>query len=154
MKKVMIVDNDSNWRLVLANVVRRAGHEVVVATNGVDAIKRAGEANPDLILMDLSLPMLNGAEITAILKADPATQKIPVVIQTAFGSSSLAEHAVEHGAAELLHKPVRIAEIDRVLCRYLAGNLPKVGARPTLASSSRTVTLTEGHQPQIDSRPA
>jgi CheY-like chemotaxis protein len=136
MKKVMIIDNDPNWRMVLANVARRAGHQVVVATTGMDGIKKTLAANPDLVFIDISLPILNGAEATAILKANPMTRDIPIVIQTAFGNSTLAERALQEGAAELLHKPVRFGEIDRVLRTYL-------GAEPSVEWAARAPRLVD-----------
>lgn len=119
IKKVLIADGDANRRLVLTTAVKRAGYAILVATTGIDAIRKTFADKPNLIIIDYSLPGLNGAEATAILKADPTTQNIPVVIQTDFGNGRFEGHAVKIGAAEILRKPIRAPEIDSVLRRYL-----------------------------------
>jgi CheY-like chemotaxis protein len=103
---------------MLTMVVKRAGYDVLVATTGIEAVQKATSAHPDLILMDLGLPEMNGDEATAILKTNAATKDISIVIQTAYGFSSLTDRAVKAGAAEVLHKPFPITEIQRVLSQY------------------------------------
>lgn len=119
-KKVLVVEDNPDWRQMLTMVVQRAGYEVVVAITGLEAVEKASAAQPDLILMDIGLPLMNGSEATAVLKANAATKDIPVVIQTAFGFSTFTECAVKAGAAEVLQKPFPMAEIMRVLRQYLS----------------------------------
>lgn len=131
-KKVLIVEDNDHWRKLLAMVIERCGYQVIQATNGLEGVERAIEAIPDLILMDLGLPKMSGAEATAILKATPATKHIPVVIQTAY---TVVENAVRAGAAEILNKPIELSEIQRVLAKYLPLN-PAAAASPH--ASART----------------
>jgi CheY-like chemotaxis protein len=119
-KKVLIVEDHADWREVLTLIVQRLGYEVVLATNGEDGVAQAFAARPDLILMDIGLPQLSGDQATAQLKADPATKDIPIVIQTAFGTGPSAQRAMEAGAAEILHKPISIAGIQKILSKYLS----------------------------------
>jgi CheY-like chemotaxis protein len=131
-KKVLIVEDNDHWRKLLAMVIQRCGYQVIQATNGLEGVERAIEAIPDLILMDLGLPKMSGAEATAILKATPATKHIPVVIQTAY---TVVENAVRAGAAEILNKPIELSEIQRVLAKYLSLN---PAAAPSPHASART----------------
>jgi CheY-like chemotaxis protein len=119
-KKVLIVEDNPDWREVLTIVVRRLGHEVLVARTGEEALAQARRSEPDLIMMDIGLPRMSGDQATAQLKADPATKDIPVVVQTAFGTGASAELALEAGAAEILHKPITITDIQKTLAKYLS----------------------------------
>jgi CheY-like chemotaxis protein len=116
-KKVLVVEDNAHWRKLLAMVIQRSGYEVLEATNGVEGVEMAIAARPSLILMDLGLPKMTGDEATAIIKADPATHDIPVVIQTAY---AMSQNAVTAGAAEILYKPIELAEIQRILRQYIA----------------------------------
>ncbi len=119
-KKVLVVEDNADWRDLLTMIIKRLGHEVVVANTGTEGIRQASVARPDLILMDLGLPEISGDVATAQIKADPATRHIPVVIQTAFGSGANAKRAMEAGAAEIMHKPISITDIQKLLNKYLS----------------------------------
>ena len=120
-KKVLVVEDNAEWRELLTMIIRRSGHEVVTAGTGKEGIRQASMTHPDLILMDLGLPEMSGDKATAHIKEDPATKHIPVVVQTAFGSGPLAIRAIEAGAAEIMHKPISIADIQKLLSKYLSG---------------------------------
>jgi len=83
-KKILIVDNNHAWRDTLGGFIKGLGHEVLEANTGLEAIDRASSLHPDLIMMDLSLPEMNGDEATARLKRNVSTRNIPVVINTAW----------------------------------------------------------------------
>jgi two-component system cell cycle response regulator DivK len=119
-KKVLIVEDNADWREVLMIIVRRLGHEVLVARTAEEGVAQARRALPDLILMDIGLPRMSGDQATAQLKAEPATKDIPVVVQTAFGTGASAKRALEAGAAEILHKPITITDIQKTLAKYLS----------------------------------
>ncbi len=120
-KKVLVVEDNADWRDLLTMIIRRSGHEVVTAGTGKEGIRQASVTQPDLILMDLGLPEISGDAATAHIKGDPATKHIPVVIQTAFGSGPNAKRAIEAGAAEIMHKPISITDIQKLLSKYLSG---------------------------------
>jgi len=119
-KKILIVEDHASWLQLLTTVLKRAGYDVISATTGRESVTLATLNHPDLILMDLGLPEMSGDEATAQIKADPGTKDIPVVIQTAFGSGPSAKRATEVGAAEILHKPISITEIQAVVKKYLS----------------------------------
>lgn len=117
-KKILVVEDNADLRDLLTMVIRRLGHEVAIAITGEEAVERASAMKPDLILMDIRLPKLNGLEATKQIKADPSTKDIPVVILSAFSMSSHGRHAIEAGAVEVLQKPVRATDLEQVLLKY------------------------------------
>ena len=128
---MLIVEDNAEWRELLTMLIRRVGHEAVVARTGKEGLKQASVTQPDLILMDLGLPEIGGDEATVQLKSNPATKDIPVVIQTAFGAGLAAKRALDAGAAELMQKPVSIIDIQKVLVKYLSPSKPVSSSSPT-----------------------
>jgi len=117
-KKILIVEDNADLCDLLTITLKRLGHEIAIAITGEEAVERASAMKPDLILMDIRLPKLNGVEATKQIKADPSTKDIPVVILSAFSMSSHGRHAIEAGAVEVLQKPVSVTEIERVLNKF------------------------------------
>ena len=118
-KKVLIVEDNADWRELLSMTVTRLGYKAVLATTGMEGVARASEERPDLILMDIGLPGISGDEATVRIKANPATRDIPVVIQTAYGFDSNAARALEAGAEEIMHKPISITDLQKLMSKYL-----------------------------------
>jgi two-component system, cell cycle response regulator DivK len=117
-KKILIVEDNADLCDLLTITIRRLGHEAAIAITGEEAVERAFAMKPDLILMDIRLPKLNGFEATKQIKADPSTKDIPVVILSAFSKSSHGRRAIEAGAVEVLQKPVSVSDIEQVLNKY------------------------------------
>jgi two-component system cell cycle response regulator DivK len=105
MKILYVEDNDDNVYM-LKNRLSRAGFTVVVATNGAQGIAMASSEQPDLILMDLTLPDIEGEEATRRIKADPATKRIPVIALTANAMAGDKEKALAAGCDDFDTKPV------------------------------------------------
>jgi two-component system, cell cycle response regulator DivK len=105
MKILYVEDNDDN-AYMLKNRLSRAGFTVVVATDGAQGVAMAASERPDLILMDITLPDINGEEVTRRLKADPKTKGIPVIALTANAMSSDKEKAIAAGCDDFDTKPV------------------------------------------------
>ncbi len=105
MKILYVEDNDDNVYM-LKNRLSRSGFTVVVATNGAQGIAMAASEQPDLILMDITLPDIDGEEATRRLKADPATRGIPVIALTANAMSGDREKAIAAGCDDFDTKPV------------------------------------------------
>jgi CheY-like chemotaxis protein len=101
------------------------GYDAIEADSGREAIGKAFEMLPDLILMDICLPDITGDEITARLKANPATRDIPVIITTALLERTARNRALHAGAAQSLQKPFSIPTLLEVLDRYLTTNESK-----------------------------
>ena len=105
MKILYVEDNEDNVYM-LKNRLSRAGFTVIVATDGTQGVTMATSEQPDLILMDLTLPDINGEEATRRLKDDPATKSIPVIALTANAMASDRERAIAAGCDEFETKPV------------------------------------------------
>ena len=124
MAKILLVeDNEMNRDMLSRRLVRR-GYEVVIALDGEQGLGMARSESPALILMDMSLPGIDGWEATRQLKADPATTRIPVIALTAHAMSGDREKAVAAGCDDFDTKPVdlvRLLEKIEVLLRRTAG---------------------------------
>jgi CheY-like chemotaxis protein len=116
MKILYVEDNDDNVYM-LKNRLTRAGFTIVVATDGARGVVMAATEKPDLILMDLTLPDIDGEEVTRRLKADPATKHIPVIALTANAMSGDREKAIAAGCDDFDTKPV---EMPRLLEKIAA----------------------------------
>jgi two-component system, cell cycle response regulator DivK len=110
MKVLYVEDNDDNI-FMLRNRLRRAGYEVVVAMDGVQGVAAAAAEKPDVILMDLSLPQLNGWEATRRIKAAPETKHIPVIALTAHAMMGDREKALAAGCDDFDTKPVELPRL-------------------------------------------
>ncbi len=124
-KKILIVDSNDTSRESLRVFIEGLGHRVLEATTGLEAIEKAFSILPDLIMMDVRLPGMNGDEVTARLKAKASTRNIPVIINTgwttAFNVEDRIERALNAGAAEILYKPFQFPIVRDVLRSYLLG---------------------------------
>jgi CheY-like chemotaxis protein len=106
MTKVLLVEDNEMNRDMLSRRLERKGYEVVFAEDGSIAVDLAGSEQPDLILMDMSLPVLDGWEATRRIKADAATSGIPVIALTAHAMAGDREKAMEVGCEDYDTKPV------------------------------------------------
>ena len=117
MAKILLVeDNDMN-RDMLSRRLLRKGYEVVMALDGQQAVEMAAAEKPDLILMDMSLPVLDGWEATRRIKAAAATRGIPVIALTAHAMSGDREKALESGCDDYDTKPI---DLPRLLAKMTA----------------------------------
>lgn len=125
MSKILIVEDDDNNIFVLQTRLKRLGHEVAVARDGEDGVAQARALAPDLILMDISLPAMDGWEATRTLKAASETAAIPIIMLSAHAMPGVRERALELGAEDFETKPLRMAELNLKIERILSG-----GTRP------------------------
>ena len=118
-KKVLLVEDNEDNRIVYSTILQHFGYHVTEAMNGEDGIAKARSQKPDLILMDISIPVIDGWEATKILKKDPATRHIPIIALTAHALGSDREKAMEVGCDGYLAKPCEpravVAEVQRFL---------------------------------------
>jgi CheY-like chemotaxis protein len=119
MAKILLVEDNEMNRDMLSRRLQRRGHEVLVAADGADGVAKARAEIPGLILMDMSLPVLDGWEATRQIKADPATSAIPIIALTAHAMSEDRERAISAGCDDYDTKPVEfprlIGKIDALL---------------------------------------
>ena len=106
MSKILLVEDNEMNRDMLSRRLERKGFDVVMAVDGQAGVEMASTENPDLILMDLSLPVIDGWEATRRIKADAATQQIPVIALTAHAMAGDEKKALEAGCDDYDTKPI------------------------------------------------
>jgi len=109
--KILLVEDNEMNRDMLSRRLARNGFEIVIAVDGQEGVDKARSENPNLILMDMSLPVIDGWEATRKIKADPATQKIPVIALTAHAMAQDKERAIAAGCDDFDTKPVDIQRL-------------------------------------------
>ena len=117
MTRILLVEDNPDNRDMLSRRLIRRGFDVAFAEDGVQAVSKARDEAPDLILMDLSLPVMDGWEATRRIKADASTAAIPVIALTAHAMSSDREQALSAGCDDYDTKPV---DLERLLAKMLA----------------------------------
>jgi len=115
--KILVVEDNVFNRDLIQRFLEPEGFDVVVATDGADGLARAVADKPDLVLMDMSLPVVDGWEATRRMKADPATARIPVIALTAHAMLGDREKALDAGCDDYDTKPI---DIERLLSKIRA----------------------------------
>ncbi len=111
MPRILLVEDNENNRDMLSRRLQRKGYEVILAEDGRQALEKAEAEKPDLVLMDMSLPEIDGWEATRRLKANPLTAAMPVIALTAHAMSGDREKAMEAGCDDYDTKPVDLASL-------------------------------------------
>jgi two-component system cell cycle response regulator DivK len=118
-QRVLVVEDDEDNRRIVTKILTLDGYEVAEAVDGQQALTMTREWHPDLILLDLGLPGVNGWEVVKQLKADQELRAIPTVALTAFAMRGDEEQARAAGCDDYLPKPARPAEIREIVHKYL-----------------------------------
>lgn len=111
MTKILLVEDNEDNRDMLSRRLERKGFTVALAIDGQEGVDKAKSESPDIILMDMSLPVMDGWEATKVLKDDSATAEIPVIALTAHAMSSDREKAIEAGCNDYDTKPVDLQRL-------------------------------------------
>ena len=118
-KVVLIAEEDLKNRKLFRDLLQLSGHAVIEAGNGLEAIELARADKPDLILMDVRMPVMDGLEATKILKADPDTRDIPIVAVTSSAMNGDEEMTREAGCDGYMTKPIHIHDLLQTVTEYL-----------------------------------
>lgn len=118
--KILVVDDVKTNVLLLQTMMKRANYVVVTAGSGTEAIEKVKTESPDLILLDVMMPDMNGFEVSEALKADPASKEIPIIFVTALSDSKNVVEGFEHGGNDYVTKPFNMAEIMTRIRHQLA----------------------------------
>ncbi|HSM82588.1 MAG TPA: response regulator [Nodosilinea sp.] len=124
MPKLLLVEDNEVNRDMLSRRLLRKGYEVAIATDGADGVSKALSEHPDLVLMDIDLPVIDGHEATRQIKANPRTQHIPIIALTAHAMQSDREQSLEAGCDEFETKPVDLPQLLDKIERLLASAQP------------------------------
>jgi two-component system cell cycle response regulator DivK len=115
MKTVLYVEDNEFNRKIVRHLLGRTAYRLIEATDGEAGVISAREAHPDLIIMDIQLPKQSGLDATRVLRADPATATIPIIVITSFALAGDEEKAREAGAAAYLAKPYSPRELLQLI---------------------------------------
>lgn len=118
-KKILIVEDNESNRQLLHYVLEHRGHEVIEAKDGKEGIEKAGEYMPDLIFMDLQLPVLDGFTAIKMLKNSPKTEHIKIIAITAFAMKGDKEMIKETGADDYIAKPIDTRLMAEIVDKFL-----------------------------------
>jgi two-component system cell cycle response regulator DivK len=118
---ILIVDDNEQNAKLARDVLRAAGFRTIEAVTGADAVARATDDRPDVILMDIRLPDMDGAVVARQLKGDPRTAGIPVVALTALAPQDAGEWLVDSGFDGYLEKPISVREFPDEVRRFAEG---------------------------------
>ena len=111
MKRVLVVEDTEDNRQIIRDLLSSAGYEIIEATTGGQGVAMAAQHRPDLILMDMQLPVLDGYEATRRIKADPALRDIPVIAVTSYALSGDEAKTREAGCDAYIAKPFSPREL-------------------------------------------
>jgi len=125
MRRILLVEDNEMNRDMLSRRLQRRGYEVIIALDGQQGVAMAQSSSPDIVLMDMSLPVMDGWEATRTLKASPDTKEIPVIALTAHAMSTDRDKAMEAGCADYDTKPIEltrlIAKMESLMARNSKG---------------------------------
>lgn len=119
-QRIMVVEDYDDTRLLLKQALEGLGYSVLEASNGQEAVDLAGREHPDLILMDLDLPILDGIAATQRIRQQTDLEKVPIVAVTAYPMSYTHVKAFAKGCDEYMRKPIDISDLASVVRRYLS----------------------------------
>lgn len=118
-KQVLVVDDDPLVVKILRDPLERAGYDVEVAYHGLEALKKVKAHRPDLIILDILMPFLDGFKVARLLKFDKRFQDIPIIVLTSRATEGERKMGEQVGANEFIYKPFRLPRVLDVVQRYL-----------------------------------
>jgi CheY-like chemotaxis protein len=117
---VMVVEDFEDNRFMMRRLLEMSGYRVVEAVNGQEAVEKAGSEQPDLILMDLSLPLLDGLAATRRIREQDGLKKVPIVAVSAHDTADFHAEALAAGCNEYVTKPIDFDQLESLLSRLTA----------------------------------
>ena len=120
-KVILIVEDDPRNLKLIRDLLQKSGYTTIEATDGKQGVELTKARNPDLILMDIQMPIMDGLEATRILKADATTKNIPVLALTSYAMAGDKERILQAGCDGYLSKPIDIKEFLKTVTEYLSG---------------------------------
>lgn len=119
-KRILVIEDNLDNMILIADMLKALQLEVIEAADGEQGIRAAAAEKPDLILMDLSLPRMDGWEATRVIKSDPALSHIPVIAVTAHAMYDDRERARAAGCDAYVTKPINLRELAQIIRQHLA----------------------------------
>lgn len=124
VKKIFIVEDNPDSRELVVKILKAKGYGIIEAVDGEEALMKLKEQRPDLILMDISIPKIDGYEVTRRIKRDDCLKDVPVIALTAHAMKGDREKALEAGCDGYIAKPFSVRELPRLIESFLKRGLP------------------------------
>jgi two-component system, cell cycle response regulator DivK len=118
--RILVVEDNLKNRKLVRDVLRHSGYDVLEATTGEDGVRMARDLAPDLILMDLQLPGIDGVEALRLIRAEPETRQVPAVAVTAFAMPEDRQRAFDSGFNGYVPKPISVRSLPQQVHDFLA----------------------------------
>ncbi len=118
-KKILIVEDNLDLTYILLRLVEYAGYDSILAVNGKEAVEMADSQMPDLILMDIMMPEMNGFEATRLIRENPKTRCIPIIAVTAMSSAKDREECLKCGCSDYMSKPFTPSQLAATIEKHL-----------------------------------
>lgn len=118
MKKILVVD-DNMFNIRLVEAIMEPHYELITALNGIEGIKKAKEAIPDLILMDIQMPKMDGTTAMKEIRKTDGLEDVPIIAYTAFAMKGDMEKLIEDGFDDYLAKPISVSNIAELINKYI-----------------------------------
>ena len=118
-KKILVVDDDKESRAILRIFLTQEGFDVLEATDGYEAVEKALENQPDLVIMDMAMPLVDGVNSIRTMRQHDSLQEVPILGLTAF-TDFYTPRALEAGCTDVLHKPVDFSRLRPAVSHYLS----------------------------------
>ncbi len=119
-KKILLADDEEDVKTIVEVFLQSKGFDVVTAFDGLSALDLVRTERPDLILLDVMMPVVNGFEVCTRLKSDPATRDIPIIMLSAMGQAESVDRGLAAGAADYMVKPFDPVQLLEMIQRHLA----------------------------------
>lgn len=117
--KLLLVEDTEDNRYMMRRLLEMEGYDVVEARNGEEAVKVATQENPSLILMDLSLPIIDGLAATRLIRKLPALEKTPIIAVSAHDTADFQDEAFEAGCNRYITKPIDFGELEKLIKEFM-----------------------------------
>jgi len=142
-KKILVIDDEPMVTKMVEDVLISRGHDVTTASEGYDGLLKAIAEHPDLILLDVVMPGLDGHDVLKRLKKDARTKDIPVVYLSAIGDFTEQLHAMEDGSTDYITKPIKPSELADKVENYLDPRRAAIAAREAHMKAGKLRTIVD-----------
>lgn len=128
--RILVIEDNATNRYLATFLLEHAGHEILQATSGPEGIRMAIQSQPDLILLDIQLPVMDGYAVARALREDPATSRVPIVGVTSFAMVGDRERVLASGCEGYIEKPIDPHTFVRTVEQYLGAEPNQPGSQP------------------------
>ncbi len=119
MAKILIIDDDIDTTNLLESIIKTKGHQPVSVNNSMSAVEAANSTNPDLILLDIMMPGINGIQLCKMFQSIPELKHIPIIIVSALNDIGSKKDAFKAGAKDFITKPLRPTELNQKIMHWI-----------------------------------